>query len=226
MRRDAYRRSLEQKMKSRKVVTRSGRGFRGYFPSKKLNRMMEYESLLERDAMYLFEHSPGVKYFQEQPELIMYEYENKIRKYYPDFAVTLNSGALIHIEIKPQIKLDSPVLSSKFEAIISRYVIHPADFIILTEKTIRQEPLFSNLKIINNVKKFHLDITESFIKARQLLLTNKQYTLMELIGVIGKTEVLIMLAHHKIVCDLNQSLWSPTNYVRLPKEDDDETVLF
>lgn len=188
--------------------------------------MVEYESLLERDAIYSFEHSPGVKFFEEQPEIIMYEYGNKIRKYYPDFAVTLNSGALIHIEIKPQIKLDSPALSSKFEAIISRYVNHPADFIILTDKTIRLEPLFSNLKIINNVKKFHLDITESLIEVRELLLTNKQYTLKELIGVIGETEVLIMLAHHEIVCDLNQSLWSPTNYVRLPKEEDHETVLF
>ena len=70
--------------------------------------MVEYESLLERDAIYLFEHSPGVVSFQEQPEVIMYEYENKIRKYYPDFAVTLNSEAVIHIEVKPQIKLNCP----------------------------------------------------------------------------------------------------------------------
>ncbi len=47
-------------MLARKVVTRRGRRFRGYYPSAKLGRMVAWESLLERDAILLIEFSPGV----------------------------------------------------------------------------------------------------------------------------------------------------------------------
>lgn len=188
--------------------------------------MVEYESLLEKDAIYLFEHSPGVKSFQEQPELVMYEYENKIRKYYPDFAVTLNSGAVIHIEVKPQIKLNCPDLSARFTAIINRYENHSAEFLILTELIIRKEPLFTNLKTINSVRKYHLDIEKTFLKCKHLINSSAQYTAKELSEVFGKTEVLIMLARHLIVCDLNLSVWADLNFVKFFKEDDHDTLFF
>ena len=41
--------------------------FRGKFPSMKVNRMIHWESLLERDAIMLFEFSPGVASYREQP---------------------------------------------------------------------------------------------------------------------------------------------------------------
>ena len=213
-------------MKARKVVTRSGRGFRGYFPSKKLSRMVEYESLLERDAIYLFEHSPGVVSFQEQPEVIMYEYENKIRKYYPDFAVTLSSGVILHIEIKPQTILIHPAISGKFEAIIQRYKNHSAQFLILTELTIRKEPMFTNLKTINNFKKYHFDIEKSFMKVKKFLIYNDPYSVKEISEKFGKTEVLIMLANHLLVCDFHQSLWADSNILRTFKEDDHDSLFF
>ncbi len=188
--------------------------------------MVEYESLLERDAIYLFEHSPGVVSFQEQPEVIMYEYENKIKKYYPDFSVTLNSGIVIHIEIKPQSILNQPLISGKFEAIIQRYKNHSAQFLILTELTIRKEPLFSNLKEINNFKKYHIDIEISFTKLKKFLIVNDPYSVKEISEKYGKTEVLIMLANRLLFCDLHQSLWADSNILRTFKEDDDDTLFF
>lgn len=226
MHRKSYCRSLEKRMKARAVVTRSGRGFRGYFPSKKLSRMVEYESLLERDAIYLFEHSPGVVSYQEQPEVIMYEYENKIRKYYPDFAVTLRSGVVLHIEIKPQTILNLPAICGKFEAIIRRYENHSAQFLILTELTIRKEPLFTNLKTINNFKKYHFDIEKSFVKAKKFLTCNEPYSVKEISDKFGKTEVLIMLANHLLVCDFHQSIWADSNILRTFKEDDHDSLFF
>lgn len=53
----------------RKVITRRGRRFRGYFPSRKLGRMVAWESLTERDVILLLEFSPGVLSYQEQPAL-------------------------------------------------------------------------------------------------------------------------------------------------------------
>ena len=213
-------------MKSRKVVTRSGRGFRGYFPSKKLNRSVEFESILERDAFYLFEHSPGVKSYQEQPELILYESLGEMHKYYPDVGVTLRLDRLIHAEIKPLIRLDKPALISKFQSIIQRYKTHSAEFIILTEKTIRQEPLFSNLKMLNSVYKFDLDINQIFQSTKVLLQADTKHTYNDLVHMFGKTKVLMMLARHLVFCDLYQKLESKTNFVRLPKENDHDAVYF
>lgn len=59
-------------MLSRKVVTLSGRRFRGYFPSYKMGRTVAWESLLELAAIHLLEFSRGVLSYREQPVLIQY----------------------------------------------------------------------------------------------------------------------------------------------------------
>jgi hypothetical protein len=87
-------------MLARKVITRRGRRFRGYFPSRKLGRMMEWESLNERNVILLFEFSPGVLSYQAQPALIHYHDGQDTRAYYPDFEVIFLNGEAIHVEVK------------------------------------------------------------------------------------------------------------------------------
>ena len=84
----------------RKVMTRSGRNYRSYFPSKKLNRMVHCESILERKAVHLFENSNLVVSFQEQPIQIWYAEEEKIKTYFPDFLLRLEKSEGL-IEVKP-----------------------------------------------------------------------------------------------------------------------------
>lgn len=48
-------------MLSRQVITRSGRHFRGRHPSKKMDRMIAYESLNERGAILRLEFSQWVR---------------------------------------------------------------------------------------------------------------------------------------------------------------------
>lgn len=158
-------------MKARKVVTRSGRSFRGVFPSKKLNRLVEFESLLERDAIYLFECSLGVKSYQEQPELIFYPFQERIRKYYPDFRLTLYSGMTVDIEVKPEQKMQKRDLIEKYGAISQHYIKQGMTFRILTDKVIRQEPLLKNLKLIYSVGRFNYEFNEVYNLVKLLLLT-------------------------------------------------------
>lgn len=132
-------------MKSRKVVTRSGRGYRGYFPSWKMQRVVEWESILERDAILLFEFSRGVVSYQEQPELIEYEFEGEIHRYYPDFEVILTNGQIIHFEVKPSEKLKSHELIKKMSAIKHHYDRMGRDFRILSSDQIQKYPRNSNL---------------------------------------------------------------------------------
>ncbi len=122
---------------SRKVVTRSGRGFRGHFPSKKLNRLVQFESILERDAIALFEKSEDVVSYQEQPEMVYYYDESEQRKYYPDFELQMKTGEVVHVEIKPLLHLNR--LIAKYKAIQAYYHGRSEYFVVLTDKEIRNE---------------------------------------------------------------------------------------
>lgn len=120
--------------KVRKVVTRSGRGFRGKFPSKKLNRMVEFESLHECNAIKMFEGSAIILSYQEQPVLIHYYDINHIpRKYYPDFSLRLKDGVKAHVEVKPSNILATNIMKRKYKSIKGYYQNRPEHFILITE---------------------------------------------------------------------------------------------
>lgn len=156
-------------MKVRKVVNRSGRGFRGYFPSRKLGRLVEWESLLERDAIILFEFSNGIKSYQEQPELIVYEQDGEMRRYFPDFSITLSNDEVVHLEVKPASKLTSLDLLNKFDAIARHYDRIGRNFRILTDDHIRDEPRLTNLKRFASVQHHKGDLQVVQLKVINLL---------------------------------------------------------
>lgn len=137
-------------MLSRKVVTRSGRGFRGYFPSKKLNRSVQYESLLECDAIKLFEISNEVVTYREQPTIIYYYLDDIQKRYHPDFELILSGNTVVHVEVKPSRRLAATELSTKFRAISQRYKHRPEHFVILTEIELRAARNQDFYQLINN----------------------------------------------------------------------------
>lgn len=212
-------------MRARKVVTRSGRKYRGDFPSKKLNRMVQWESPLERDAILHFEFSPGITSYQEQPELILYEHDGEAKKYYPDFALTLKNGDLIHVEVKPVAKLLSPRLVSKLNAIIDRYDNHQACFRLLTDQFLRQEPKLRNLNSLHAAQHYTDDIQHAYEICMGLLFRKPECTILELSQQIGLKKVLMLLAQGKLCCDLNQELLVDTNVVRLVEGVDHDALL-
>lgn len=135
-------------MRVRKIVTRRGRRFRGYFPSVKMGRTVHWESLLEKDALLLLELSPGVVAYQEQPVVIEYFDGEQMREYIPDLSVILHDGTVRHIEVKPADQLAKPSIREKYEAIAKHYQSIQLPYRVVTEDEIRREPLFSNLKLL------------------------------------------------------------------------------
>lgn len=214
-------------MKARKVVTRSGRGYRGYFPSIKLNRMVEWESLLERDFILLLEFSPAVESYREQPEKIQYERDGELYYYFPDFEVDLYSGEILHVEVKPKRKLSGKELQGKFQAISRRYDRHEATFKIMTEEEIRKEPLFSNLqKLCRYRGKLKFDLDEEWNEFKNTLAPDVAYTVNQLSKRFGIHKTMALLANHGIFCDLCIDLDSVVNFVRLPTEAEYDALLF
>lgn len=111
-------------MPVRTITPRRG-SIAGWFPSFKLQRMVRYESTLERDCLYLLDFDPAVIWFEEQPIQITYEYAGKTHRYTPDFQVIRGIRACPEshaqeqcelIECKPERLAGSDENQRKFDA--------------------------------------------------------------------------------------------------------------
>jgi hypothetical protein len=109
--------------------------------------MIHWESQLERDAVFLFEFSPGVVSFREQPIRTFYTLDGKTRRYTPDFELTLRTGVAPLIEVKPAERIARPDEARRFRAIEHHFACHGRPFQILTEYQIRQSELLENLRL-------------------------------------------------------------------------------
>lgn len=86
--------------RSRKVVKRSNFRMTGKFPSRKIGRMVQWESRLELDAIRVLETHPTVLTYREQPAILTWSEPGVFHRHYPDLHVTLRNSAQLLIEIK------------------------------------------------------------------------------------------------------------------------------
>lgn len=135
-----------KKPRSRTVITPSGGIVRGKFPSRKASRMIHHEGLLELEACYLFEMSPLVISYREQPFRLQYADDARLRLYTPDFELTLDTGDTVLVEIKPAAILARPENRQKYGQIAIHMQRNGQHFSILTDEFIRSEPRLSNLR--------------------------------------------------------------------------------
>lgn len=141
-------------MRVRKVVTRSGKRFRGKFPSLKLNRMVHWESMIERDAILHFEYHPLVLSYQEQPSIeIYYDQSGDQHRYFPDFRLTFLDGEYLYVEVKPLRALMTRIVRDKLQAVSKRFDEQTRPFRVMTEDDIRRQPLFGNLQQLHSASK-------------------------------------------------------------------------
>lgn len=72
------------KIRSRKIVKRSNARNTGKYPSHKMQRMLQWESVHEANAMRLLDANPNVLSFHEQPCEIIYQLDGIVHRHYPD----------------------------------------------------------------------------------------------------------------------------------------------
>ena len=87
-------------IRSRRVVTRSRARPTGKFPSWKMDRMLQWESVAELNAMRLLDAAPSVRSFAEQPVVIRYSLDGERRIHYPDLLVKRDDGLKEFWEVK------------------------------------------------------------------------------------------------------------------------------
>lgn len=203
-------------MRVRKVVTRRGRHIRGYFPSKKLNRMVAWESLLEKDALLLMELSPGVLSYQEQPEEISYWDGQAMCGYVPDLRVNLCNEASLLVEVKPAEELERSAVSSKYQQIAQHLLEQGEYFLILTDQEIRQEPQFSNLSRLLYRYNHAPDNLPSAKEIAARLARRDHLSLQECLEMFSPDVTYALIAKGFLVVDMSLLL-TPASFVHLPE---------
>lgn len=197
----------------RQVVAPTGTFVRGDFPSVKAQRMVSYEELLERDFLYLCDVAPQVVDILEQPFKLQYAMGNKLRRYTPDFALTMVDSSILVVEVKPADVLAKPEVREKLLYVRDAMQRQGHQFIVVSSKTIRAPHRLDNLKKLFRPLRQPLSI-ELLRLLRQL---NAQFgcqqpiSLSQLEATIGTSEpVLRLLAHGLVSCDLDQLITQDT----------------
>jgi hypothetical protein len=131
--------------RARRVISPSGVIMRPKLPSRKNNRMVHCEGLLERDAAVHFETSPHIVRYGEQPVTIHYPDGDRLRRYTPDFEVVLHTGESIYVEVKPERNLAKEEVSHKLACVEEYFARSSKKFTILPDSVIRQQPRLANL---------------------------------------------------------------------------------
>jgi hypothetical protein len=141
-------RSHRSNVRVREPVGRTFGHIRGKFPSRKMDRMIHWESQLERDAVLLFEFSGGVAAYREQPLRTHYTLDGKTRRYTPDFEITFQTGEVLLIEVKPSAKVKEPEEARRLARVKEHFRSEGSSLRIITEIEIRQEQLLANLRAL------------------------------------------------------------------------------
>jgi DNA-binding transcriptional LysR family regulator len=134
----------EADMPVRKVSNRGGNAI-GRFPSTKMGRMIAFESLLERDFIYLIDYDPAVEWFEEQPLSIEYLHEDQLLRYTPDFHL-LEHGQHVLVECKPERFVETEENCRKFAVAREWCEERGWEFRIITDQQVRSGFRLQNVK--------------------------------------------------------------------------------
>ena len=107
--------------------------------------------------MYLLEIDPDVVSYRSQPLKISYTLNNQLRQYTPDFLVQRVATEQI-VEIKPEKRVNQEHNLQLFQAITKLGQCQGWEFVVITDKMIKKEPLLSNLKLLYRYTQIRLTL--------------------------------------------------------------------
>lgn len=136
-------------MRVRKPSNKGGvNKFIGKFPSFRLNLLLWFESILERDFLYLleFDHFDVIS-FHDQPCRIHYRLNGRRYRYTPDFYVVRRQKRQI-VEVKPVEKAHDKKNRTRYEAALQICEREGYEFKVVTEVEIQRQPRLDNVKLL------------------------------------------------------------------------------
>ena len=193
----------------------------GHFPSLKMKRMVAFESLIEQDYLYVLDYEREVDSYEEQPLIIEYIWQGKIRHYTPDFHAVRNQHHEL-VECKPQSRLHTEENQRKFVAARQWCQESGWNFSIVTDGALRNGPRLANIKILTRYARLTID-PNSRQRALVYLQQIPSPTLAETAHILNPTDprqgiatLLCLAFHHQINLSLITATISPETRLTLP----------
>ncbi len=112
-----------------------------------MQRMIAFESLIERDYLYLLDYELDIEWFVEQPLTIEYRHDGKPLHCTPDFHVVA-AGRDVLVECKPQALVDKEENQRKFGAACTWCTNRGWTFRVVTDRDIRTGFRLQNVKLL------------------------------------------------------------------------------
>ena len=143
-------------MPVRQVANRGGNAS-GKFPSLKMNRMIAFESLIERDYLYVLDYEVEGLAFTEQPLTITYHHDDKERHYTPDFHL-FGRGQHVLVECKPERFVETEENLCKFAVAQEWCKKQGWEFRVVTDQQVRNGFRLQNVKLLAQYARQKVDI--------------------------------------------------------------------
>ena len=138
------------KIRSRKVVSRSNASNSGKYPSWKMQRMMQWESIHEGNAMRILDATPCVISFNEQPCEIIYTLNGIQRRHYPDFMVTERNRCEFW-EVKTECDANDPEVVERTHHLMNALPTYGYGYRMVLAETLATQPRLDNVKRLNKL---------------------------------------------------------------------------
>ncbi len=156
------------KIRSRKVVSRSNARNSGKYPSWKMQRMMQWESPHEGNAMRILDATPQVLAFNEQPCEIIYRLNGEKRRHYPDLMVQEYHRCEFW-EVKTERDANEPAVTERTEFLTKILPGYGYGYRMVLAEMLATQPRLDNIKRLNKLGRFAVPAIEKE-KIRRLFL--------------------------------------------------------
>jgi hypothetical protein len=136
---------------SRNVVTGSRDNFTGYFPSRKNNRLIQYESLLEQRMIRLMEADKHIISYTDQPKAKEWrDGSYRARRSTFDFEYTADDGTFTIVEVKPWSRVQRKGLLEEFAFARFELGKQGYNFELWTDRELNAGVRLANAEIISS----------------------------------------------------------------------------
>ncbi len=203
----------------RKPQNHSG-SFTGKYPSFKMNRMIHFESGLERDFIYLLDYDKRITHFEEQPIRIDYKINGKSYSYTPDFHAVVNGENWLY-ECKPKRFINSSKNRIKFEVAERWCKDGEWGFQVITDELIRAGCRLKNIKFLTGFSRFEIQ-PELVAAIYSYLQDNPNARLAEIENHLTSYErnriypaIFHLTYHHRLSMPIESGLISPNTTIQL-----------
>ena len=139
--------SSRERGRSRRVVTRSRFRPTGKYPSWKMQRMLQWESVNELNAFRLLDCDPKVTAFAEQPCEIVYLDRSEIKHHYPDIYVEVDGNQELW-EIKPESEASQSEFSIRTHLLSQGLPPYGFTYRVVLDQELAKQPRLENAKTL------------------------------------------------------------------------------